>query len=67
MWYCFLSATSKVFLGWILLINVIAKSSFNEAVALVESGQANASSIGMGFNQTAYCLYLTNFTRGGAD
>ena len=27
-------ATSKVYLGWILYINVLAKASFNDAVSL---------------------------------
>lgn len=32
--HCCAQATSKVYLGYILYINVIAKKSFNEAVSL---------------------------------
>jgi hypothetical protein len=32
--HCFAQATSKIYLGYILYINVIAKASFNEAVSL---------------------------------
>jgi hypothetical protein len=33
LWYCFLSATSKAYLGFILLWNVILQNSFDEAVS----------------------------------
>tara|TARA_B100001113_G_scaffold278204_1_gene232879 strand:- start:595 stop:708 length:114 start_codon:yes stop_codon:yes gene_type:complete len=36
---------------------VISKSSFNEAVALVNS------TVTTSFNETAFCLYLENYTR----
>ena len=45
-----MQATSKVFLGWILLVNVIAKSSFNEALSTTESGEDTEY-----FNYTKYC------------
>ena len=34
VWYCILSATSKMFLGWLLVLNVLMKDDFNEAVAI---------------------------------
>lgn len=56
VWYCFLSATSKSFLGFTLYINVISKASFNEATAVVDRNVTTS------FNETAFCLYLENFT-----
>lgn len=52
-----LQATSKSFLGFTLYINVLAKSSFNEAVAVLDSNTT------INFNQTAFCLGLENYTR----
>ena len=54
-----LQATSKSFLGYTLYINVLRQSSFNEAVAVIDS---NAT---INFNQTAFCLGLENYTRIG--
>ena len=54
-----LQATSKSFLGFTLYINVLAKSSFNEAVAVLDSNTT------INFNQTAFCLELENYTRIG--
>lgn len=48
VWYCVLSATSKIYLGYILYINVIAKSSFNEAVSLAGDNYT-------AFNITEWC------------
>ena len=49
-------ATAKSFLGFTLYINVLAKSSFNEATAVLDSNAVT------NFNQTAFCLGLENFT-----
>ena len=51
-----LQATSKSFLGFTLYINVLAKASFTEATAVLDS------SVTTEFNQTAFCLHLENFT-----
>lgn len=46
--HCFAQATSKVYLGYILYINVIAKKSFNEAVSLAGDNYTT-------FNITEWC------------
>ena len=52
----YVQATAKSFLGYTLLINVINKSSFNDAVSLVNS------TVTTSFNETAFCLGIENFT-----
>jgi hypothetical protein len=47
----FVQATSKVFLGSILLINVLGKASFEEALSAEGANHTF-------FNQTAVCLGL---------
>lgn len=56
VWYNVLSLTSKLYLGVFLLINVLQKSSFNDAVSLV--GRENATN--SGYNETAYCLFQSD-------
>jgi len=48
VWYCALSVTAKVYLGSLLLLNVIQKSSFNAAL---ESGNTNVTN----WNASALC------------
>eukprot|EP00966_Prymnesium_polylepis_P234368 5421150-Prymnesium_polylepis.2 len=45
---CCVQATSKIYLGYILYINVIAKKSFNEAVSLAGDNYTS-------FNLTEWC------------
>lgn len=40
LWYCFLSLTAKVFLGGLLLINVLAFASVEEALADTAANRA---------------------------
>lgn len=39
--YCFLSAASKIFLGLLLLINVLLYASFDEALANTPASRMN--------------------------
>jgi len=48
--------TSKLLLGSYLLAYVLSKVSFEEAVALVESRQRNASDDGILLNRGEYCV-----------
>ncbi len=48
-WYCVLSATSKVFLGSILFLNILNANRFDDAVSL------NGGNLSMP-NLTAYCF-----------
>lgn len=45
LWYCFLSATSKAYLGLILLWNVLLADSFDEAVSPDRNDDTNTSSL----------------------
>lgn len=50
-----MQATSKVYLGSLLYINVIAKASFNEAVSLAgEDGDVGSGGF-TAFNLTEWC------------
>jgi len=46
--HCCAQATSKIYLGYILYINVISKKSFNEAVSLAGDNYTS-------FNITEWC------------
>jgi hypothetical protein len=51
LWYCFLSATSKVYLGSILLTNVLNRARYDDAIAVGD----NETLARFNFNITAFC------------